>query len=1685
MPAPRRRSIRSRPHLRLESLESRTLLAGVQLLKDINPKTLFTTTPKNLTDVNGTLFFTAQSKLWRSDGTAAGTVRVTDSVADVQQLTTCGGTLLFASGGRLGKSDGSEAGTVPVSTSYPGPRNIVVAGGRMFFRGSDGGGDELWSSDGTAAGTARIKDIRPGGAGSDIRGLMSINGRVYFRADDGSSGQELWTSDGTAAGTQRVKDINPGVADSGPSFLTNVNGTLYFAATDGASGFELWKSDGTDAGTVRVRDIRAGSGGSTPTMLQNVNGTLMFLANDGPSGFEIWKSDGTPAGTVLVKDIIPGAAGAQINNLSAAGGLLYFSANDGASGYELWKSDGTAAGTVRVKDLAPGATSSMPTMMTPFGERMFFIANNGNSGMEPWISDGTVTGTFLLQDIWPGPNHPNIESAVRVGSDRIFFAVVDEVWLTDGASAGTRTVKPPTGFTLHSSNARNFTNVNGVGYFSADDSVNGPELWRTDGTPSGTSMLLDITPGAGGTDLQQFFNVNGTLFFLANSRLWKSDGTAAGTVMVTTNPLSSPKLIPVGNTLYFIAGTPAGSGLWKSNGTAAGTTLVKANVNAWRPESLVDVNGTLFFTADDGTTGQELWKSDGTAAGTVLVKDIIPGVTSGGPYLLTNVNGTLFFRANDGPHGYELWKSDGTATGTVMVKDIAPGADGAVIQSLRAMNGLLYFTADDRTHGQEIWRSDGTDAGTVLVKDLRPGPHGSSPGNMTVSNGVLYFRADDGVSGAELWKTDGTDAGTVLVKDIVPGPAGSVPSRLVAVNSGVVFDIASSNTIWRSDGSTAGTFNLYPYLMEENFVSMGDWVLTSAWSAGGSEPVKVDATSSAGAPAPAARALSPSSILNPQSSPSPATSSAPATIYDGTFQGDKSNTIAAGMSRMRVVYGDIYSGWMDSSIADESAVRRIAREAFDAGQTIALNVEQWPNDIRVSSESVVGWSAEKMMQIIDWIHDERPGVKVGYAGQVTHGAYLPPARGTPSYNSWHASHERLRPLIDKVDILFPGVYPQDESVNNWLAYAEGHLAEAKLYNKPVTAFLFMNYEGGTNTVGRPVAPEFWRMQLDVAQEQVGSSVVWGPWTDDAPWYEITRDFIAAPDPLLPATATNLAATVNQTTSRITLNWQDKSYNETGFRIERRAAGGGGGAFAEIASLGRNITTWTDIAATPGVDYLYRAIAFSAAGDGAPSSEVAARIRVAPTTPTAVQATPMSGTRNRIQWQSTDTDVDNFIVERSTAGGAFVSIATPPGGQLSYDDNNLSPATRYVYRVRAVNAIGQSPPSAEEAATTLNVIGLLAHWRFDDNPSDVAGNHNGAPAGSPTWTPGTLGDALTFDGVDDRVIVADAADLRFAAADSFTLCAWVNLAALPNRASAIVAKARGSSAPYGLALDATNHWLATGPSNIVGPTATTGWTHVAVVQDAATNTRKLFINGLEVASAAAQAGDGAGALWIGAAETVSEFFAGKIDDVRIYDRALVAAHVAALANPHVALTGTAAADLWTVRLGAAGDVYEFTGPGASFTRPGDAVGSIAITGGDGDDRLFANFDRGQVIAPYGFTFAGGNGIDAIEIIAASAADPFTIDAAAVHHNLGAIDHTSAETIDLTGGTYDVTANLAGERVGARNGATVTFGASQDLADLTIAANARVILAAGDGKVLAVNSLAITNGGALDLSDNDFI
>jgi ELWxxDGT repeat protein len=286
-----------------------------------------------------------------------------------------------------------------------------------IFSADDGtSGRELWRTDGTEAGTVRIKDIRPGIHGSNPTYITNAGGTsgtdlILFAADGVGTGVELWKTDGTAAGTVLVKDIRPGGPGSSPQNLTATPWGVLFSANDGSSGRELWKSDGTAAGTVLVKDLNPGTANSGPSQFTNGSAggsPVVFFTADGGQGVELWKTDGTAAGTVLVDDINPGTTGSTPRHLAwvgtdVAGPFLAFSATDGTTGREFWKSDGTSAGTVLLKDLRPGTGSSNPadfavTLVNNTGE-VLFTANVPGFGRELWRTDGTAAGTILIKDI--------------------------------------------------------------------------------------------------------------------------------------------------------------------------------------------------------------------------------------------------------------------------------------------------------------------------------------------------------------------------------------------------------------------------------------------------------------------------------------------------------------------------------------------------------------------------------------------------------------------------------------------------------------------------------------------------------------------------------------------------------------------------------------------------------------------------------------------------------------------------------------------------------------------------------------------------------------------------------------------------------------------------------------------------------------------------------------------------------------------------------------------------------------------------------------------------------------------------------------------------------------------------------------------------------------------------------------
>ena len=181
----------------------------------------------------------------------------------------------------------------------------------------------------------------------------------------------------------------------------------------------------------------------------------------------------------------------------------------------------------------------------------------------------------------------------------------------------------------------------------------------------------------------------------------------------------------------------------------------------------------------------------------------------------------------------------------------------------------------------------------------------------------------------------------------------------------------------------------------------------------------------------------------------------------------------------------------------------------------------------------------------------------------------------------------------------------------------------------------------------------------------------------------------ATPPTVPATPTGLTATAVSGTE-IDLAWTDNASNEDGFRIER-CEGAGCTSFAEIATVGPNVTTYANTGATAGTSYSYQMRAYGVAGNSGYSNTATATPPTVPASPTGLTATAVSGTQNELAWTDNATNEDGYRIERCAGAGCttFAQIATVGANVVTYRDAGLTGGTSYSYQVRAYNVAGNS------------------------------------------------------------------------------------------------------------------------------------------------------------------------------------------------------------------------------------------------------------------------------------------------------------------------------------------------------------------------------------------------------------
>lgn len=779
--------------------------------------------------IGSVLFFHSVSdgKLWRSDGTIAGTYALI-TTTDPDRFISSPTPMRLSASGTVGvwvkendrtilQTDGTVAGTHETNlTFYPLEPGVTPHGIVILHENQTGPWSvDVYLFDLTTRTLTLLKSFADMDEG---RGESYQDGtsKYYFPMHEWGIGNYMAVSDGTVAGTVQLQSF--AMMDYVIKPVGKFGSKVVFVSQPAGSGggYRFYSTEGTAVGDwtelANTGYTFVGPNyymwGVDFAVQLGSKSVVRFYEADNPSDpafCRIWVTDGTVGGTVqiggaAIEDPATGSFGGSQLKAFAFDNAVYFQGYDAINGVELWKYD-TVTAPALVADVNPGAANGLPiggfardwdaAVTTSY----FVLAmQTAATGTEPYISDGTASGTQLLKDVSVGSRSslggPN-------GNEFLLYSLNNEV------------------------------------IFQADDGVNGLEFWTSNGTSSGTRLLAGLNSAPGASDMDELQVLNGKIYFTGDNGLtgvepWVSDGTEAGTFLLADINSSSSTSYPEnfvsynGHTYFTAMRAPNlgddATSLWKTDGTTAGTTnIADQKLLGYTP--LVSYANGLAMIGYESTNGMEPWISDGTVAGTQILKNITSGSSSSfdwGADWFTSWNRKIFFAPNRGVTTNDPWVSDGTNPGTIQLAAIDNATDGGEPLDQMGTSQWLFFIAEHPTFGVELFKTDGTPGNTSVVKDIDPAGDGlywAGGSFYGTVNDKLIFDAHDGVTGYELWVSDGSSAGTFLLKDMSPG--GDTFIRASAQDANYVYLLLRPDggnwELWRTDGTSLGTEQIHEF----------------------------------------------------------------------------------------------------------------------------------------------------------------------------------------------------------------------------------------------------------------------------------------------------------------------------------------------------------------------------------------------------------------------------------------------------------------------------------------------------------------------------------------------------------------------------------------------------------------------------------------------------------------------------------------------------------------------------------------------------------------------------------------------------------------------------------------------------------------------------------------------------------
>ncbi|MFN0035648.1 MAG: T9SS type A sorting domain-containing protein [Saprospiraceae bacterium] len=616
-----------------------------------------------------------ETELWVSDGSVVGTAKAADvpsSVSDVERFEAffLHGKYIYLAQDQQNlnsewvASDGTPAGTeilldFPANAGYHaeyyGTRAKSILDGSFFFFYCNADNDsELWKSDGTAAGTQKVKVI-------DAYASFLLGGTqkdIFFLVFQSNEAVHLWASDGTELGTRPIK------------FLGNeshIIDHLGFATTDSTVCFEspiltppdfLYRSDGTEQGTYRVEGALAPHlAGSDPIgFVPGPNDAVFFRANLENHVTGVWRSEPDAPFEVTRLDTTSKHSYLQIATpMSVSDKVLWFSDDKTLSVTD----EAGAISQIHLPVSYSGSWSLGP------GGAIYFTANNDKS---IWRSDGTPSGTF---EFFAAPTN-SIAYPLKTVGDSIYF--------------------------LQHSNQP---------YLS---------LWSSDGTSNGTQAIGTIYHNGSTVFLREIDNRLAYSTYALNPSAQTLHVRGFSPVVFPQLPSYAFAGIAVADSQLFALGPRAYNAgnyqhsLWVVDGDQPILLKDFATVPGYSHFSdkyqnrLHELSGKVVFGAGLTTGNAELWTSDGTTNGTYEVRDLNPAGSSKPDNFVRYNDHLLLFTASDGVD-VSWWATDGSWNGTFKVSSLATVKDYFVpkVENAYLHENRLYFSMNDGITGQEPW----------------------------------------------------------------------------------------------------------------------------------------------------------------------------------------------------------------------------------------------------------------------------------------------------------------------------------------------------------------------------------------------------------------------------------------------------------------------------------------------------------------------------------------------------------------------------------------------------------------------------------------------------------------------------------------------------------------------------------------------------------------------------------------------------------------------------------------------------------------------------------------------------------------------------------------------------------------------------------------------------------------------